>query len=274
MQRKIPKYFKGESMSTMTLQRNIPDEVPSTMLNPPFCNTLEAALAAFPVFGGTSTETTESPSDAEQEPVTAASTKATQTGGDSAKPEVNVDGMTPEQISELLKQVTDLTTQVTTLTSENNTFKSKEQQATRAKQTREQQLEQDVVDLQQTVAKMDAVIKHTAVINAIQGAKDMEFHSARHVMNELNHDSFDLDVDLENGTATVSGIEAELKRVAKECPWLVSKDKTRAPAGTTPPRQPRGSGSPPAPPGGANDRQTKRSDLINKYPVIAHGRAG
>lgn len=240
-------------------------------------NSIEAAKAALPIFGGTTPAppSTESPpaTDHATEPPPAPSASDPGTaGGDSADPG---SPMTPEQVSELLKQVGDLTSQVSRLTNENNTYKSKEHDQQRAQQTREQQLEQDLTDAQQTIAKMDAVIRHTAIINAIQGMKDMEFYSARHVMSELNMDSFDLDVDLDNGSATVTGIEGDLKRIAKECPWMVARDKTHvvtSPNGT--PRVTRGSGAPPAPPGGVNDKATKRAELMSKYPVIAHGRTG
>lgn len=241
-----------------------------------FISGLERAKAAFPIFGGSPTETETPPAESatEKAPATTATEDSKTPGGDSGKLEPDVDGMKPEEIAELLKNVADLTTKVTQLTTENNTYKSKEQTAERAKLGREQQLEADLTDAQKTIAQMDAVIRHTAVVNAIQGAKDIEFHSARHVMNELVSDAFDVDVDLENGSATVSGIEGELKRIAKECPWLVSKDKTQRPAGEPTPRQPRGSGAPPAGGGANGDKATKRADLINKYPVIAHGRSG
>lgn len=243
------------------------------MLSSGFISGLERAKATFPIFGGTSPAETETPPAAPKEEPATPSSEEPHSGGDSAKPEPDVEGMSPQEIAELLKNVGELTNQVSKLTTENNTYKSKEQQAERAQQTREQQLEADLTEAQQTIAKMDAVIRHTAVVNAIQGAKDMEFHNARHVMNELVMDAFDLDVDLDNGTATVSGIEPELKRVAKEFPWLVSKDKTQTPANAPTHPRPRGSGTPPVG-GGSPDKVTKRADLINKYPVIAHGRAG
>jgi len=236
------------------------------------------AKSVFPIFGGTapeapaaSTTGSESPPDhAANGNEATPSHSEPPSGGDSTP---SPEGLSPEQVGDLLKQVGDLTNKLSVLQQENNTFKAKEQQAERAKQTREQQLETDLTEAQQVIAKMDAVIKHTAIINAIQGAKDLEFHSARHVMNELDMESFELDVDLDSGTATVTGIENELKRIAKEMPWLVSKDKAASPDPTRQPRNPRGSGTPPAPPGGSNDKQTKRAALINKYPVIAHGRA-
>lgn len=45
-------------------------------------------------------------------------------------------------------------------------------------------------------------------------------------MNELDPNSFDVDVDLENGTATVTGIESEIKARCQRNA-LVSRTKKR-----------------------------------------------
>lgn len=178
----------------------------------------------------------------------------------------------PEAIADLLKQLNEATKQIKDLQAKTQTYEKEKAQATRAQQTREEQLETDLTEAQQIIAKMDAVIRHTAIVNAIQGIKDYEFHSARHVLNELDHNSFDVDVDLENGTAIVSGIENEIKRVAKEMPWLVAQAKGSNNIGKNP--MPRSSGAPPANPNGDADKVARRAELMKKFPVIAHGRAG
>jgi len=281
MQRKTPKFPKEQDMklnlSPFTMSpSSFPSEGFATVGS--MSNGIEAARAAFPLFGGAEDDDTEtSPADSDKSPATTSSDTTSSAGGEPNLKEAevpNLEAMTPEKIAELLKNVTDLSTKVTQLTAENNTYKTKEQTAERAKQTREQQLEQDLVDTQKIVAKMDAVIRHTAIVNAIQGAKDIEFHNARHVMSELADTAFDVDVDLESGSATVTGIDGELKRIAKEFPWLVSKDKTHAPANQTQQRVTRGSGTPPGGAGDNNKKLTTRSEMINKFPVIAHGRAG
>lgn len=243
-------------------------------ISPGFCQTLADASAAFPLFGGTAPDASAvSPASVASEGTSDALAGTSDAPAGTPPAETPTGGeLGPEQIAELLKQVSDLTSKVGNLTQENNTYKAKEQQAVRAQQTREQQLETDLNESQKIIAQMDAVIKHSAIINAIQGAKDFEFHSARQVMNELDMESFELDVDLESGTATVTGIETDLKRIAKEMPWLVSKDKAAAPDATRQPRSSRGSGVPPAPANASGDKASKRAALIGKYPVIAHGR--
>ena len=229
----------------------------------------EAAKNALPFFGGVEEEAPESPSPSADESVTPAqdSTVEASPGGDSGK----TSELSPEQIADLLKQVSDSNRKLTEATAKLSEYENKEKSAARAQQTREQVLEQDLADAQQTIARMDAVIRQTALINAIQGAKDIEFHSAKHVLRELDPNVVELDVDLENGTATVSGIDTELKRIARECDWLVKKNSV--PTQDTKMRAPRGSGAPPSSPNGSNDKASRRQELINRYPVISHGRA-
>lgn len=178
----------------------------------------------------------------------------------------------PEAIADLLKQLNEATKTIKDLESRTQSYEKEKAQAARAQQTREEQLEQDLTEAQQTIAKMDSVIRHTAIVNAIQGMKDYEFHSARHVLNELDPNSFDIDVDLQNGTATVTGIENEIKRVAKEMPWLVAQAKSSNGVAKNP--MPRSSGAPPANPNGDADKVARRAELMKKFPVISHGRAG
>ena len=232
-------------------------------------NPLETAKASLPFFGGA--EVTEEEVGAD------GSTGTENTGGtDSGQPGTGSTSTTdlaqsPEAIADLLKQLNDATKTIKDLQGKTATYEKEKANAVRAQQTREQQLESDLTNAQQTIAKMDAVIRHTAIINAIQGMKDYKFHSARHVLNELDSNAFDVDVDLENGSATVTGIENEIKRVAKEMPWLVAQEQTVAPSGRNVTRQ--SSGAPPANPNSDAAKVARRTELMKKFPVIAHGRA-
>lgn len=189
--------------------------------------------------------------------------------GDNAAPDLT---QNPEAMADLLKQLNEATKQIKDLQGKTANYEKEKANAARAQQTREEQLESDLVDAQQIIANMDSVIRHTAIVNAIQGMKDYEFHSAKHVMNELDPNSYDVDVDLQNGTATVTGIESEIKRVAKEMPWLVAQTKS---AGGMNTRNSgiRPSGAPPANPNGDSDKVARRDALMKKFPVISHGRA-
>ena len=229
-----------------------------------FINPLEAAKAAMPFFGGVE-EVTDDADNANQEQVdsdTAVTGDAGSSNEDLTK--------NPEAIADLLKQLNDATKTIKDLQGKTANYEKEKANQTRAQQTREQQLESDLQEAQEMVSKMDSVIRHTAMINAIQGMKDYQFHSARHVLNELDPNAFDIDVDLQNGTATVTGIEAEIKRVAKEMPWLVAQEKSSTPGRTTIPKS---SGAPPGNPNGDAAKVARRAELMKKYPVISHGRS-
>jgi DNA repair exonuclease SbcCD ATPase subunit len=232
---------------------------------------LEAAKASLPFFGGE--DETESTVEADESNGTesATSTAGTDANGSSSSSEELTKN--PEAMADLLKQLNDATKTIKDLQNKTASYEKEKTNAARAQQTREEQLEADLTDAQQTIAKMDSVIRHTAMVNAIQGMKDFEFHSARHVLNELDSNAFDIDVDLENGTAIVTNIEAEIKRVAKEMPWLVAQNKASGNVGVSGKTTMRSSGAPPANPNGDAAKVARREALMKKFPVISHGRA-
>jgi hypothetical protein len=94
-------------------------------------------------------------------------------------------------------------------------------------------------------------------------------------MRELDMEAFDLDVDLESGTATVNGIDNELKRVARDCEWLVKRNGRVSGGGAGEQVKPkvRSSGAPPAPPGANGAKANRRQDLSKRFPVIMHNRS-
>lgn len=255
---------ESDKMKSSTFKPYQP-QIPMTI------NSLEAAKAAFPIFGGTGPITTE----------TTTTETGTTTTGPSTTTETKPETMTPEQISELLAKVTDLTSQVTTLKTENDANKAEKEKEERAKLGREEALNKDLDTAQQTIQQMDTVIQNLAIVNAIQnntagenGAK-LDFYDATQVVRELDPKGFELVVDLQNGEATVKNINSELSRIAKEKYWMVKTnavEQTQQQRTTTPPRQ-TGTGTPPANPSKNNDKATRRSELESKWPIIAHGRA-
>lgn len=233
-------------------------------------NPLQAAKLALPLFGGVEAATDVEESSATESNTDSVSDAGTEPDSDSTSTTENLT-KNPEAIADLLKQLNDATKTIKDLQGKTASYEKEKTMAARAQQTREEQLEQDLTEAQQTIAKMDSVIRHTALINSIQGMKDYEFHSARHVLNELDPNAFEIDVDLENGSATITGIEGEIKRVAKEMPWLVAQSKSSN--GTPKNSIPRSSGAPPANPNGDADKVSRRNELMKKFPVISHGRA-
>jgi hypothetical protein len=178
----------------------------------------------------------------------------------------------PNALTQLLSQVQALTTKLGEVTTERDGYKTKEENTRRAQQTKEEQIQTDLDNERVKNEKLFNILKNKIVENAIANAKGYEWHSIKQVMAELNSEAFEVDIDEDKLEGTVSGgIDAEIKRIAQQCPWLVSKDKTKTPDDGNPrPRRP--SGSPPAPPTSDQSKLSKREALIKKYPVIVQGR--
>lgn len=236
---------------------------------------LERALAAYPVFGGTSAENSDSSSGESGTPssTTSSNGETSSSGGESTS---TTEQMSPEKIQELVSKVTDLTSQVTTLSQENAGYKAEEEKNANAALSREEALAKDLDKSNQTIAQMDAVIKHLAIINAVtHNESGIQFHEPSGIVRELNEDGFELNIDLERGTASVKGIENELKRIANEKSWLVKaavndqQQQTR----TTQKPPTRSSGTPPANPSQQNNAASRRAALEQRWPVINQGGA-
>jgi vancomycin resistance protein YoaR len=177
----------------------------------------------------------------------------------------------PNALATLLSQVQSLTAKLGEVSTERDSFKTKEEAARRAQQTKEEQLQVDLDKANASIERLHNIVRQKVVENAISNAKGFEWHSVKQVMAELNPEAFEVDIDIENATGTVTGIESEIKRIAQQCPWLVSKDKSKpATDGQQQPRRP--SGTPVAPPQGEAAKLSKREALIKKYPVIVQGR--
>lgn len=235
---------------------------------------LEAAKSALPIFGGTG--------PTEQAPTTETSTSTESgqggeqgSGGGTQEQSNPTEQLTPEQISDLVKQVSTLSETSRKLEEELGGYKQKEEETKRAALGREEALAQDLEAAQQAVAALDEVVRYVALVNAIQNNSDLEFHDVNFVMSKLDPESFELEVDLENKRANVSGIENELKRIAKENDWAVKKNSIpgQQQRQNTPSSRQRGSGAPPVNPTVNQAASTRRKELESKWPVIASGRS-
>jgi hypothetical protein len=243
---------------------------------------IERAKMALPIFGGTTpteTKSTESSSGGSGEPssTTSENGETSSAGGDSGKPKE----MSPEEIASLLEQLSDTQNKLTEATKKITAADAEKQKQERAQMGKEEALTADLEQAQQTIIKMDAALKNQAIINAINSFRDIEFHDINFVLRELQSSASDvfenMDVDLENGTVTVKGVENHLRRIAKEKDWAVKKNaagaSTQQQNGNQPPAPPAGSsGAPPANPTTNQDKAARRKSLADKFPVIAHGR--
>lgn len=231
-----------------------------------------AALRVGPIFGGTSNEPPPA-GGAPPQPDPNAQGGQPDPNAQAGQPDPNAPpdqiSNDPKVIAQLLKQVSDLQKTLSSTTAERDKFVEDQQKAERAQQTREQQLETDLANSQAAVEKMDRVIRTMAVQNAFLSAADIQWNSVRQAMAELDDSAYDIDVNLDGGTATVNGIESEVKRIAEKCPWLVKAAAADEGNNGNPPkpRKP-ASGTPPAPPNNNEAKVAKRADLMKRFPAI------
>lgn len=132
-----------------------------------------------------------------------------------------------------------------------------------------EKLKADHDDLQQRYEKLLKFVETTAIDTAIlqiSGKKDKDgnpaydWHNPTALRALLNRE--ELNIDLDN--QAVDGLEAQLKSLAKDQPYLlVSKEERDESAGYTPPDQ-RGTGNHPNG-GSPRPRETDRQKLAGKY---------
>jgi hypothetical protein len=237
------------------------------MIKPSTTSPLEIAKASMPFFGGA--ETVATPDDE----TPAAATDSTATGGDKVEaPAVDPVAQLqadPNALAQLLQQVTAKDQELNATKTKLQQYETEKQAADRAKLSEVEQLKTDLAQREQVIEGMDRVIRHNAVTTALLQVPNTEWHSVKQVMAELDESAYDVQVDLENGQAVVTGIEQEAKRIASNYPWLVksngANDATRT-------RAPRSSGAPPTGPSDAGAKQARRTELMKKFPVIAGSR--
>ena len=242
---------------------------------------LEVAKAAFPIFGGTSPTTdsgssSDSDKDKETTPTSDSNSDGSKTsaaGGESTDPAA----LTPEQITGLLKQVENITSANADLEKKLKGFTDKEEETRKAAMGREEALTEDLNKAHATIAAMDEVIKYVALVSAITSDPDTQFHDIDFVMSKLDENGYEFNLDLENKKANIKGIGNELKRIAKENEWAVKNmaaDQSNNGGDKRGPGRPRGSGAPPANPNLNAGKSKSRSELIDRFPVLAAGRSG
>lgn len=245
---------------------------------------IEAAKAALPIFGGTAPveDKKETGSDSGSggqgsDSESKGKSEGNTAGGD---PEINTD---PQAVADLMKQVESLTKSVSDLGKKNAAYEKEKSDAERASLGREEALEKDLEDAQKVIIKMDAALKNQAIVNAINSFREIEFHDPQFARGKLDPSIIEnMQVDLENGTVTVIGVENDLRRIAKEFSWAVkvngqqqSNNGGNAGNGGQQ-RQAPGRSSGGAPGGGNGTdpgKGTTRKALAARFPVITHGRS-
>lgn len=236
---------------------------------------------ALPLYGGTTPVTTVPAATqpvvdpAQQQQAAPQATQEPNPAGGSDDPIAKL-AADPNALGQLLSQVETLTKELDKAKGSLKEHEDAKAEEERKRLTKEQQLEADLAQRDAIIQQMDSVIKNQALANAMNSVEGIQWNSVKQALAELKSDEFEIQVDLENGTAKVDGLKEAAQRIAKDYPWLVKK-----PEGTPPPtnqtRQTRtvtSSGNPPKPPNPAGEaKQVKRDRLMKRYGVLKAGRA-
>jgi hypothetical protein len=237
----------------------------------------KAALAAWPIFGGTTPGTpTPSATPAATDPPATTPTEPAAGGVATPDPLERLKN-DPNALTQLLSQVQSLTNQVTQLTTENTSYKEKQTAEERSKLAKEQQLEQDLANERLRTEKAVNLLTQKTLENALLTHKEYQWHDSASALAKVDQNAIKTTIDIEKGVATVEGLENEIKRVARENSWMLSKGPATDPPKTGDQPNPaapvagRPTGTPPPPPNATADKAKQRNSMIDKYPVIAHG---
>ena len=241
-------------------------------------------LSAFPIFGGTSPEGnggsdsgsgSGSDSGSGSEPKVEVKTTTTAPPKTEENPLEKLQ-KDPIALQQLLDQVNKTQSDLQKITGERDTLQSEKDRQARSQLTKEENLTKDLETAQAQIEKLTNVIHSVALNNAfLESSGEMQWNSVKQAMAELNPDNYTIEVDVENGKATVTGIENEVKRIAKDFSWLVknaANDQNNN--GHRGPGRPRSTGAPPAGPGGSGggDKSARRNEMMNRFPVLMQGR--
>lgn len=226
----------------------------------------------WPFFGGTNPEgtTPTTPPAPENKPEQTPSQAAggTPTVADDPIAKLQAD---PNALRDLLKQVNDLTNAHKTATTQLDVINQEKEKQERAQRSKEENLQKDLDTANNTIQQMDAVIHNVAKQNAfLSNSGDTQWNSVKQAMAELDENNYDITIDLVNGSAEVTGMDKEVERIAKTFPWLVKSAGAIDPTnnGGRKPAAPR-SGNPPMPPKGNEAKQAQRSQMQQRFPILA-----
>lgn len=233
-------------------------------------------LDSFPFFGGTTPETTAGTSG---DPKAGATTDSKQTGGGVITEDpIAALQADPNKLRDLLNQVNKLSKDHESATNALTEIERAKEKEARAQMNKEQQLSTDLENANLQIEKMTAVVQNMAVQNAfITRSGDIQWNSIKQAMAELVPDNYSVNIDLDNGMAEVDNIDQEVKRIAKDFPWLVKSAGTPDPnaqqaQGPRGPGRPRTTGLPPAGVKGNEGKKARRDEMMQRFPVLMNQR--
>lgn len=242
-------------------------------------NETQKILDSYPFFGGTTPETTAGTSGDPQ-----GKTENQPSGGTGAEEDpIKKLQSDPTALQQLLQQVSKQSSDLANVAKERDTLATEKEKQARAVASKEENLQKDLESAQFQIEAQHEVIvgmaKNNAFLSAAMSA-NVQFHSLKQAMAELDENNFSVDVNLDERKADVQGIENEVKRIAKDFPWLVKTTANNDEQGGSgrgpgrPPHRPGGTGAPPqAPKGGSQGNKGQRRDsMMNRFPVLMQGR--
>lgn len=181
----------------------------------------------------------------------------------------------PNAIKQLLDQVSKQSSDLANITQERDGLATEKEKQARAQMSKEEGLQKDLENAQVQIEQLHELVTTMAKQNAFLTASgDTKWNSVKQAMAELDDNNFTVDVNLEQRTADIQGIENEVKRIAKDFPWLVksaAENNEQGNNGNNSGRgagRPRTTGAPPAPPKGNEGKQERRAALMSRFPVL------
>lgn len=232
-------------------------------------------LDAFPFFGGTSVEGGATTETGDKGDKGGSQSGGAPSGGDAGNNDNPLAALQsdPVKLQQLLDQVSKQSADLANITKERDTLTQEKDKAARAQLTKEENLQKDLENAQIQNEALHQVVTEMAKQNAFLTASgDIQWNSIKQAMAELDENNYTVEVDLENRTANVANMEQEVKRIAKDSPWLVKSaanpDEQNNGNGRGPGRPP-GTGTPPKPPSQAQQgKQQRRDGMMNRFPVL------
>lgn len=238
-------------------------------------NDEQKILNCYPFFGGTTptTDTTVTETPPATETKTTETKTATTTTDEDPIKKLQSD---PTALQQLLDQVSKATGDLAKVTKDRDTLATEKDKAARAQLTKEENLQKDLENAQLQIESQHEVIVAMAKQNAfLTSSGDVQWNSIKQAMAELDENNFSVEVDLESRTANVENMNNEVKRIAKDFPWLVKSaanpDGNGTGSGRGPGRPP-GTGAPPAPQRTGQPNKQRRDAMMNRFPVLMQNR--
>lgn len=239
-----------------------------------FMSDTDKIMAAWPFFGGADENPPVDEGKTAPPAKTVAKETVTETPGGNPADEDPIAKLQSDPIAlrDLLNQVSKQQGDLQKISGEHATLTAEKEKQARLQLSKEENLQKDLDNANAQIEQMTEIVRNVALQNAfIEKSGEVQWNSVKQAMAELLEDNYQVDVDVNNRTAEVTGIEKEIQRIAKDSPWLVKSGGVVDPNGSRGPGRPRSNptGAPPAGPKANGDKSARRAQMMNRYPVLS-----